>query len=497
MQAIKMKQNNEKLLTYSYSIFLTTIIVIFFILTSDNLFHPFIIPVYLTGIIIGFDLISWFRGEIDIFDPVGFIGIFGYHFFFLAPILQIYWETEMSYVTQPDNWKTWVLGMGIINLFGVIIYRISRRYFDKKNYKIPILVKKWKLNTRKLIIISVPTLIVMFLLQTYIYISFGGISGYVNSYTSGDDGFSGMGFLFTISESFPIILLIVIVQLIKDKKYSKNTILLIFIFVLFIILKFYFGGIRGSRANTLWGIVWAAGIIHLFIKRFTRKTILLGAVGLLLFIFIYGVYKGAREDFFDIVSTETTIVELAEESGRGIETVLLGDLSRTQTQSYVLYRIVHYPETYDLAYGRSYLGDLAILIPKRIYPERPPTKVKEGTEILKGKGSYNPKGYVSSRIYGLTGEFMFNFGYIFSPLIFIILGYLISKVRLFLYTLNKQDARLYLYPFLVVLCFLVLVQDLDNIIFNVIKNLSIPILILLFSKQSLEIDNKSYKSNLD
>src|SRR5699024_602093 len=195
MQAIKMKQNNEKLLTYSYSIFLTTIIVIFFILTSDNLFHPFIIPVYLTGIIIGFDLISWFRGEIDIFDPVGFIGVFGYHFFFLAPILQIYWGAGMGNIEQPEDWRTWLLGIGIINLIGLILYRYFRTYFlNSTQYK----VNKWVIDTNKLLFVSIPVLIVMLALQTYVYISYGGISGYINTYTSRDGGFEGMGFLFMV-----------------------------------------------------------------------------------------------------------------------------------------------------------------------------------------------------------------------------------------------------------------------------------------------------------
>jgi len=61
-----------------------------------------------------------------------------------------------------------------------------------------------------------------------------------------------------------------------------------------------------------------------------------------------------------------------------------------------------HPEKFDLAYGRSYLGDVSILIPKRIWPERPPTKVKEGTEIIRGKNIFNPALYVSSRIYSIT-----------------------------------------------------------------------------------------------
>lgn len=486
MFVIDRNEKTDNLLTYSYSILISTIIVMYFLLTSNEMHHPFIIPIYLTGIIIGFDLIRWLRGKVKVFDPVGFIGVFGYHFFFIAPMLQIYWEKEMSYVIQPDNWQTWVMGMGFINLIGIIIYKISLHYFDKKTKKTNTPKPTWKLNTNKLLLIIVPTLIIMFLLQSYIYISFGGISGYVNNYVNREGGFEGMGFLFMISESFPILFFILIIQLVKDKKYAKSIFFLLILFIIFFILKLYFGGLRGSRSNTVWGIIWAVGIIDLLVKKISRKTIIIGGIFLLVFVFIYGIYKGGREDFLDAVYTDASLLELSEETGRGIETVLLGDLSRSQTQSYILHKLVEYPENYELAYGRSYLGDLAILIPKKIYPERPPTKVKEGTEIIRGTGNYKPDVYVSSRIYGLTGEYMLNFGYISAPLIFIVLGYFISKTRNILYKLEKNDARLYLYPYLVIMCFLILVQDLDNLIFSVIKNLFIPLLIIIIVKEKHE-----------
>src|SRR5699024_7538283 len=136
-------------------------------------------------------------------------------------------------------------------------------------------------------------------------------------------------------------------------------------------------------------------------------------------------------------------------------------------------------DNYNYALGRSYIGDLSILIPQRIYPNRQPTKVKEGTEIILGSGNYNPNGYVSSRIYGLTGEFMLNFGYLFAPFTFIILAFFIGKVREFYFSLNDRDARLYIYPFFVIMCFSILVQDLDNLVYSIVKNLMIPYLILL------------------
>src|SRR5690625_378705 len=475
----------SSLLTYAFSIILTTIIMLLFIYSSSDMLHPFIIPTYISGVIICFDLIDWMRGRMSVFDPIGFLGLFGYHFFFIAPLLQVYWARGMTYVIEPADWRTWLLGMGIINMIGLSIYRISYNYFGRRKKSKQNKTKKMELNTSKLVAITVPILVITFALQTYIYLSFGGISGYINTYSSGEGSFEGLGFLFLIAESFPIIFLILLIQIIHKKKWSKNYILLLIILAVYFVLKLYFGGLRGSRSNTLWGLIWAVGIIHLFIRPIGRKAIIVGSVFLLGFIYIYGLYKGAGEEIFNASST-AELGEITEETGRGIETVLLGDLSRTSTQAFILHKLVEHPDSYTLAKGRSYIGDVSILIPKRIYPNRQPTKVKEGTEIIRGKDTYNPNGYTSSRIYGLTGEFMLNFGYVFAPLVFILLGYFVSSVRSVLYSLKKGDSRFYLYPFLVIMCFLILVQDLDNLIFSITKNLLIPYFIIVLSSQKKE-----------
>src|SRR5690625_5607734 len=103
-----------------------------------------------------------------------------------------------------------------------------------------------EINKRNRVAISVPILVITFALQTYIFLSFGGISGYINTYSSGEGSFEGLGFLFLIAESFPIIFLILLIQIIHKKKWSKNYILLLIILAVYFVLKLYFGGLRGK-----------------------------------------------------------------------------------------------------------------------------------------------------------------------------------------------------------------------------------------------------------
>lgn len=483
LEALQKKQINT--VSLIIAVFLCTCIIIIFMLLSDEFFHWFIIPTYLCGILITIDAVNWMRGKINLLDPIGFIGIFGFHFFFLAPLLQVYWDFDIPYINNnPDDWRKWVGYLEILNLVGLILYISTRTYFFNKIMSKNKEQKYYGIDSKKFTYVTIIFLFITFSLQTFIYIKYRGISGYIQTYTEGGEGFAGMGWLFMISESFPILLLFLIAY--KNNINNKRTtyIYITFLFIALFILRLYFGGLRGSRSNTLWVLIWGAGIVHLWIKPLSRRYIYLGMIFLLLFIYVYGIYKGAHERIAEVLKGNVTISELADEHNRDMETVLLGDLARTNIQSYIIYRQIEFQNEYRLSYGRSYLGDLSILIPKSIWPNRPPSKVKEGTEIIKGTGSYTPNGYVSSRIHGLLGEFMLNFGYYFSSLTFIIFSYFVAKVRSFLYLWNSNDIRTLLYPFLLISTFLLLVQDLDNFIFGIVKNFSIPLLIVLFSKKS-------------
>ena len=101
-------------------------IVIGFVVASHQLLHWFVIPVLFCGILIVIDAVDWFRGQLDIFDPVGIIGLIGFHFFFLAPLIHVYWDYWMRLVIPPPNWRDWLGGMAFLNFLGLLAYRVSR-----------------------------------------------------------------------------------------------------------------------------------------------------------------------------------------------------------------------------------------------------------------------------------------------------------------------------------------------------------------------------------
>jgi hypothetical protein len=293
------------------------------------------------------------------------------------------------------------------------------------------------------------------------------------------DSFRGMGWIFTISESFPILGMMAFAVLVQNKPHFKSWAILVLMLIVYFILVIFFGGLRGSRSNTIWSLFWALGIIHFWIRPVSKKMIAVGLVFLLLFMYFYGFYKSAGLDGLAAFNSSEARTELSDETGRDLRTAILGDLGRSDVQAFLLYRMVAPDRDYQYAWGRTYLGALAQLIPASVWPDRIPTKVKEGTEAQFGMGSFDPVKWRSGNVYGLAGETMLNFGPGLVPFSFLILGFAVGSVRRFMIDADASDIRVLLLPFLVNLCFVVLVSDSDNDIFFLIKDGSIPFLVVL------------------
>ncbi len=73
-----------------------SVAVIWALCESTACSHWFIIPVFFSGVIITLDMVDWFRGRFNVFDPVGLLGVFGFHFFFMAPLLHVVWDWWMT-----------------------------------------------------------------------------------------------------------------------------------------------------------------------------------------------------------------------------------------------------------------------------------------------------------------------------------------------------------------------------------------------------------------
>lgn len=446
-----------------------------FMLFSEPCFHWFMLPVTLCGILLASDLQVFLREQGDLFNPSVIIAFLGLYFFYLAPILHVTLDSWMQIVTPPADWRPWLGYMGGLNLVGLIIYRrISGSRLATKKL---LWLKQWSLNENRFVFVCGLALLITLLLQVYVYQEFGGILGYIFTFESGDDGFTGWGWVFMISESFPILVLMAFAVAARKNKALRRWSIIAFFLVLFIGLKILFGGLRGSRGNTIWSIFWALGIIHYWIRPLTRTFIISGLIFLIVFMYSFGVYKSHGLRTFNAMTAPLALTEMAKEGGRTFDTMMLGDFGRSDVQAYLLYRIADTGTEYSYKWGQTYISGLTLLIPQSIRPELV-GKREAGTEAQYGRSSDN---FLSSRIYGLAGEAILNWGFLSVPFVFALFGLALAYLQRFILSIDKNDVRILFVPFLVYLSILMLTADADNMVFACIKNGVVPALVISLS----------------
>jgi hypothetical protein len=483
----KYQANKLDVGNFVISVCVNAIILAGFALFNDKFAHWFIIPVLLCGSIIGVDAINWFRGKVDPFDLTGILGVIGVHFFFLAPLLHVEWNVWMKEVTAPADWRDWLGYLSILNFIGLLIYRFTRKLTIRKPKQ---RTKVWVIDTKSFKPIWLTILFITFSLQMYIFAKLGGIGGYINALMEGSEDLGGIGIFFMFSESFPIILVIGAAFLLQTKSDNNRNWIIIFIgLAAFLVLQMLFGGLRGSRSNTLWALFWAVGIIHCIVRPITRKVVLVGLCFVVIFMYVYGFYKnGGVEGISNFLQGKEQATYVTAGHDDSTKRMLLGDLARSDIQSMLLYRITEHKNEFDYALGSTYAGAVTLLIPRAIWSNKPPTKEKAGTEALFGKGSYIPEVFVSSRVYGLLGEAVINFGIFAIPFAFGLWGYFVGHIRrLYFHWKETGDTRIVLLPMLINLCFVLLVGDSNNIVFFIFKTGLVPFIFVVFASKRAEL----------
>jgi hypothetical protein len=465
------------------------------VLSDQRLLHWFVIPVVLCGAIIGSDAISFLQGKVELMDPAAILGLLGLHFFFLAPLLHVVWDAWMPYIVGPPEWRDWLGWMAVLNLIGLLLFRFVSLFGGGRNSRTQAKTT-WTIDDRRAIVVFAALLLVSGLAQLWVYIHYGGISGYIDAYLDGEHhygnkdpgvGFNGMGWIFTISESFPILAMFTVAHLLKKRSKPPPWTLLFGALVLYFVLVMLFGGLRGSRSNTVWALFWAVGVIHFRVRKVTRPFILVGVSFLVVFLYLYGFYKSVGAEALDAFQGSDARDNLAHKTGRTLQGAVLEDLGRSDIQAFILYKTSSAPENYDYAWGRTYIGAAAILIPRSLWPDRPPTKIRWITELESGPGTFTPGMWESSHVLGLAGEGMLNFGPVAVPLAYAVLGIIVVYIRSLMNRLAPNDSRWLMAPLVIMFTFIVMAGDADNDIFFLVKYAAMPLLAVVLSSRRTRI----------
>ncbi len=470
--------------------FAVAAVLIGFLLSSKQFQHWFLIPIALCGVLTAKEAVDWLSGRLDVFAPIGVFGIFGFFFFFLTPLLHVAWNVWMWEVVPPPDWRDWLGGMAILNAVGLVVFRLAVYACSDDRAPQPPRVT-WVLDFRVFPAVAIATLGLSFLLQAWVYVRSGGIGAFVaafqQAYQTNDDRFAGWGWIFMISESFPIVAACLMASWAQRRRIVPSVLQLAGCALLFFLLQIYFGGLRGSRLNTVEGIFWAAGMYHFFVHPIRRSTIFAGVLVLVGFMYVYGFYKDGA-NLSTVLQSSAAREAVEQKSHRSFNGLILGDLGRADVQAFLLYKAIDDPRSLRYTHGDTYLSGLMLFLPGRLRPTTLVAKEQISSDLIWGAGVYTPGVLWSTRIYGMAGEAILNFGYFAVPLAFLVLGVIVARLDHWIRSLRSQDARLLLAPFAVYLvCVWAVSSDFDNLVFSLIKQTFVLVLVLLFSTKRVTV----------
>ena len=367
--------------------------------------------------------------------------------------------------------------MACLNLVGLLIYRYLR---DPLAGTVKANRKVWVLQPNRFWMMVPIVLLLSAFLQFLIYSGRGGILGYMESYTRRDLAFqTESGQVGMVAECFPLVAMIAYALMARrNRTLATWPALAITVFVMGILI-FIFGGLKGSRSNTLFSIFWVVGMIHFTIRPLSRKVLISGLAVVFVLGYAYTlVYKAGGLRSMRLFESGADFSDLERKTGRSTESMVLADLGRSDMQAFLLKQSLNRDLEYDFGLGRTYYATLTRIIPSFVWTDRPLLKPFEGTEIQWGKGSYDPLNRVASYVYGMAGEAILNFGPYGVPFVFLVWTWIVARGRKWILTMNPNDVRRLLSPLVSLICFLILNSDSDNIFFATFKFGTVPAVLL-------------------
>lgn len=468
---------------YLFAAAAVTIITFLFLLNHRALRHWFLFPVMACGILAGVDIVRWLRAQLELFDPRTIIACLAFYGFFVAPILHVIWNQfgVNNDLQIWDDWRPWLGAMAALNALGLAVYRLAQKevFIRTKPSQ-----TSWSIDRSKFHPLAAITLACSASGAIAFLSAFGGIPGMIRDFEVNQEAFVGKGWLLVFAWPLAVLSFIVLAYIWSDKERRIKHPLTIGLLLVcafgaghFILMGWY-----GSRSATVWALFWMAGIVHFRFHNFSRKMMAAGLIFLLSFMYFYGFYKERGRTGFQVLDTPAMWLNPTGYE-RNIEYVLLGDLARADVTACILHNIIKQPDEYEFRWGLTYVSALGILIPRNIWPSRPSVKVEAGTEALWGKGAPWP----SSRMYGLNGEAMLNFGPAGIVPLFAIYGAVVGWFRRKSFSWDRRDARMFLAPFCVSMLVAALVYDSDVIAFFAVTEGALACALILASSKRKRI----------
>lgn len=446
-------------------IFVVLILIYMLFVTSIN-FEVCLIPIAICGVISLFNLLILLKDHEFLRNVRFYTWAVFFLSAFISPLIHIFNKYWIKYIyIEPDDWHQYAFLLSMIYFYGIMVLSIVDSFpVKKKIYR-----NKWKFKKNALSVIIL-CLLVSFAAQTIFYVKVGGLFNYMKSFTYKNEiinPLKGQGIYFIVSELFPYLYILYF----YIKNYCRKTSgFKVFLFLFFLMLScLYFGGLRGSRSNTIYVMLHAFVLIHFTIYRFKNTHFF--TIGLLFvcFMTIGKIYKDHGISMFEDSRIERIDSELSP-----VEEIIVNDLTRYGIMSYELFMFQE-NKFYQNKYGETYLYGTLIFVPFG--------RVIQKSLNIKGRTSaaselqYDFDGYQrstfrqNSRIFGFIGEAMLNFGIYSFFLSFIILFLILRLIIFYIDGIKNDDIRMYIIAFIPMFIILLINSDFNNVLLTLVKRI--------------------------
>lgn len=475
----------ENLIITIIAVLVTTAL---FIALAPGCRHPFVVPLSACGVIVGIDVVRWLRGQLDTFDPKALISMLMLHATYFAPLLHQAWEAyTKDWAAQiTDGYPRYFTTYGWVSLMGVCAYQLLQRFAFRRARPSP---TQWILDDGRFGSLLAVAVGVSMVAAVVVITKFGGLRREEHQQLLAlGSGLQHLSWLLMLSDPLPILLSMAGVRMLTDPRRPKSMFTVILLITGMAALAFAFLGLRGSRSAFMYLLVIVAGMAHYRIRRISVPWALGGGLILIVFVYYYGFFKRLGAMGADAVGSTVAAIGSAEQrryleqrTGNTMATTLLGDMSRAEMQTFMLYRLDAHGDRYEYRWGRTYLRSAIMIIPRAIWYEKGPGKNEAGTDLQYGQGvSLDPKR-LSTRVYGLAGEAILNFGLLGVPLAFAAYGSVLGWYRRKVASWRFGDARYFLAPLFMIIAMAAYIGDSDNVMYSLLKNGTIPIAVVVLS----------------
>ncbi len=448
--------------------------------------HWFLVPVACCGVLTGADVVAWLRRGLDTFDPKAIVGILWLHGTFIAPLIHIGLEAHTrEFDVEVRDWPTWFGRMALLNLAGLILYKLFQRFSFTRSR--PARTTRVIINSRFSIILLL-AIMVSAAAATVVLVRYGGLRKESEAILFGGGEMVHLSWLLMLGDPVALLLSVGVVRILSDPRRKRSAFTVGIVLAVLLVGQFLLLGLRGSRSAVIWVVFLTAALCHYRLRRIPVTWVLIGIFVLGVGGYYYAYYKRFGPTGFEAIRDTQFRETLSARSGITPVGVLLGDLSRAEMQAFLLYRLVDGPDSYQLRLGKTYAISLLTVVPRAVWPDKPSGlhgKVGAGTALQHGEGSYRPERFESSRVYGLAGEAMLNFGPAGAIGAFLLYGIVLGWYRKKILTLHPEDARIYLVPLLTLVAITATFGDSDNTMFLLLKDGALLIAIVWLSSTRL------------